>query len=482
MENTCQIAPIADQLRPTINDIPPDILLLIFRELLIDVRAPAARVRWGLRSIGWNDDDLKPWPAYKTNMPDFTFTETLGTVCRRWREVMATVSLFWTRLVIWVGERTTPLTQIREYLAWSRDRPIDIYILEKPGASDAASVKAQAIAAIELLTNQNMRWRVLRIDLVHFSSLPRPRYDFGGVASMLEKLELEFAVDDSATYQAPACSLRTLLAPKLRELTISGAHFREAFVLPLPYLPMPPEVQSISISKYDARLPPFPMLSLLTCLAECSNLSRLDLTDLHLDCSYTGPSVLDRDPGRSRSDWSADVHFTDMHGDAIREFQRLLDYPYVERVSYTRCSLPEPCRVGRSYYLEMNDIADPTSVLIMLAGNRDVRTATLRNCDGLRPDVLRMLSWGQGDIQFCPHLKNMYIQGCTQFGGSDLRVFLEARLRVHALTNFAEDGDEGYVMSSVRELAVWDRPAFSEEDHQWLVVNYGQYDRPGIAM
>lgn len=484
MDTTYQVAHVdgAPKIRPKVHDLPPDVLLLIFRDLLLTVRRPSSWVKLGMRSLGWDDDDLKPWPAYNTTMPERTFTETLGTVCRRWREIMASVSFFWTRLVIWVGDHPTSSTQIREYLAWSRDRPIDIYILEKPGVSDAARVKAQVIAVMQELAPQLQRWRVLHIELVHFSSLPRPRFDFGGYADMLEKFTLEFSVDDSTLRQAPPTSLREFRTPKLRELAISGLHFRESYVQPLPYLPLPPAVRDLSISKYDARLPPFPMFDLLTCLAKFPSLRRLDLTDLHLDCAYAGPSVYDLDPARSRLDWYADVHFTDMHGDAIREFQRLLNYPYVERVSYTRCSLPEPCRVGRSYYLEMDDIADPTSVLIMLAGNPDVRTATLRNCDGLRPDVLRMLSWGQGNIQFCPHLKNLYIQGCGQFSGSDLRFFLEARLRIHALTNFVEDGDEGYVMSSVRELAVWDRGEFSQEDHQWLLENYGEYNRPGVAM
>ncbi|KAH9930999.1 uncharacterized protein B0H18DRAFT_121022 [Fomitopsis serialis] len=58
-------------------------------------------------------------------------------------EVMSSESIFRARLVISVGEEPTSLARVREYLAWSRSRLIDIYILRRmlsPTSSPFSSV------------------------------------------------------------------------------------------------------------------------------------------------------------------------------------------------------------------------------------------------------------------------------------------------------------------------------------------------------
>lgn len=114
------------------------------------------------------------------------------------------------------------------------------------------------------------------------------------------------------------------------------------------------------------------------------------------------------------------------------------------------------------------------AVLSMLGSNREICEASLRRCSGLLPTVLHTLSSGQGDIQSCPHLQCLYVRECMYFAGSDLRFFLEARVRVHALTNFVEDGHEGYVMSSVRKLSVSHCRKFPGEDEERFGENHGK--------
>ncbi|EPT00299.1 hypothetical protein FOMPIDRAFT_1023877 [Fomitopsis schrenkii] len=122
----------------------------------------------------------------------------------------------------------------------------------------------------------------------------------------------------------------------------------------------------------------------------------------------------------------------------------------------------------------MEDIADPTSVIVLLGGNAAMREASIARCDGFCSEVLAVLTLmsEQGNMRFCRHLKNLYIRECTQFEGHSLRFFLETRLAVHAQTNFVEDGEDGYEMSSVRSLGLVDCREFSGEDQRWFEDNY----------
>ncbi|TFY51600.1 hypothetical protein EVJ58_g10482 [Rhodofomes roseus] len=179
----------------SIDDLPPDVLLVIFREVLLTVRQPTFK---GFFPVGWNDQHLDPWPSYHNLMSPHPFPESITSVCRHWREVMSTVAFFWTRLVIWVGRDPTPLSTVCDYIAWSQNSPLDIHVLCTPEESieHHTTEKAQVQAVMETLTPHMKRWRVLHMQLFFASSLPRPRIDLVGRASKLVELELLSTVDD----------------------------------------------------------------------------------------------------------------------------------------------------------------------------------------------------------------------------------------------------------------------------------------------
>ncbi|EPT00305.1 hypothetical protein FOMPIDRAFT_1023879 [Fomitopsis schrenkii] len=399
---------------------------------------------------------------------------------------MSTVAFFWTRLCIVVGKNPTSLKQIREYLAWSQDRPIDIYIIERhsalaeEGPAQKAQVEDQVKTVMELLGPHMKRWSLLYMKLKHSSSLPRPRIDLTGHASQLITLELECAVDDISILPDPEEGSHTLgefHTPALARLSMCGLHFRDAYLQPFPQVPMPEALNDITISHYGAHRAPLALVDLLRCLVSCRRLSHVGLASLTLDCSYTGPPVIPS-PGVRVSDVAWDyLHFTDMPCEVIGECNRLLARPYVETVSYSRCTLGTP-RSGffQSFYLRADEIDSPTTLFALLAAIRgpySCSEATFTHCAGLKPALWKMLMLYPDLTWFCSHLKSLKIEGCHEITSSDLRMALQARREKHAETGFVEEGHPAFVVTSICELEVEDCCELAQEDKEWLDANVG---------
>ncbi|KIJ62701.1 hypothetical protein HYDPIDRAFT_93807, partial [Hydnomerulius pinastri MD-312] len=67
----------------------------------------------------WNDDEDRLSPSL------FPFSQ--AAVCSRWRDVLAGCSVFWTRVVIVVGENDTQKT-VADYFQWSQGNLLEIYV------------------------------------------------------------------------------------------------------------------------------------------------------------------------------------------------------------------------------------------------------------------------------------------------------------------------------------------------------------------
>ncbi|TFY51602.1 hypothetical protein EVJ58_g10481 [Rhodofomes roseus] len=233
---------------------------------------------------------------------------------------------------------------------------------------------------------------------------------------------------------------------------------------------MPPILSYVIVSDYGSQYTPFPLVDLLRCLVSCKGLQHVEFANLHLDCSYNGPPLV-----QHGITWDAEVvDFLGMRGDVIAHYNRLLGYPYVEAVSYTRCSMEVPCMLGNSYYTRLTEIATSRALFSFLAAGRgpfSCRDVTLTNCDGLRPEVLHMLGLTTDGVWLCPYIKSLTIVGCKQFHSPALRFLLEGRRRVHEATGFPEDIDPQYVVGSIEDLDVKDCCELTPEDKAWLDAN-----------
>ncbi|KAH9931000.1 uncharacterized protein B0H18DRAFT_992199 [Fomitopsis serialis] len=452
-----------------ISVLPPDVLLMIFRAVL-DVESDSTIM--ASFAADWDEPD----PCLPRSDPNFRwpFQESLTSVCCLWRELMASVSTFWTCLVIWIDEEPPQLARIRDYVTWSRDRLIDIYILRRdalrPHTKGDPTEKAHVKAVMDVLSPHMKRWQTLRVRLLHSSSLPLPRVDLVGCADELILLRLSSVIDDTVASIEAAPSLDgEFHAPKLLWLYMGGFPFREVYVKPFPRLPLPPRLDGVYLLEYDSHHPPFPLVDLLSCLASCNGLYKVQLANLKLDCSYTGPPILE-----STMTWDV-IDFIDMTGNIISEYNRLLDYSYAEMASYTRCSMDTPAQLGDSYVISMEGIVNAMALFSLLAGaqgQESCRRAWFISCDGLCSEIIRALAMPiptpLGEFWVCRYLKGLTIVGCTQFRSSDLRSLFEARRDAHAATGFVEDDEPGHLVSTVNFLHVRDCCELAPEDKEWF--------------
>ncbi|KAH9916032.1 uncharacterized protein B0H18DRAFT_1039357 [Fomitopsis serialis] len=485
----------------TIVDLPPDVLLIIFRYVSKDAELPGDSNGIHSRLAAF----LDPWPSHHDRYLDHPFPESLASIRPLWRSIMSNISIFWTRLVIWIGRDPTPLSRIHQYLSWSQDRPLDIYVYRRFDQSvQDPNEKARIDAIFELLLPHVKRWRTLHMHLLCSSSLPLPRVDLVGRADRLVTLVLRFIFDDLIDSTGSTSHLEDEFeTPVLRNLFMGGVHFRESYVRPFPRLAMPPKLSSVAITDYNSHNVAFPLVDLLACLVGCTHLSSLELDSVCLDCSYTGPHIITAEMRLPR--WSANVKFIDISGDVITEYSRLLDYPVVDSVSYRRCTTAVPlgATLTDGYNVGMFEIHSPTVLFSLLAAAPEDFSfceTQFEDCDGLTTDVLRKLAepmhdpdaeaeWVLQGTWLCPNMKSIHVLACTQFRSADMRALLEARRRVHAATGFADADSPGFLVSSVDQLYVRGCCELAPEDEVWLDVNVprvhwddwkGGYDRPGL--
>ncbi|KAH9833388.1 uncharacterized protein C8Q71DRAFT_180763 [Rhodofomes roseus] len=463
MSVECKYNTTARRPRTTINDLPHDVLILIFR----DVRQ-AASLPYAFR--GGDRLYLDPWAPYYESVSEHPFPECLASVCSVWRAAMSNVSIFWTRLVIWTGRDPTPLSRIREYLSWSRESLLDIYILRRfsPAIEDTAE-KAQMNMILNLLSPSMNRWQLLYMRPLYSSSLPCPGLDLVGRADNLIELILHFVNDDlvtSSNVSSPPANLFD--APKLEQLSMGGVHFREAYVKRATHMPLPPKLTWLGVTGYNSCNAPFPVHELLACITtRMDRLWRVHLDGLQLDCSTHPPAPFD-----SRR-WEANTRFIDIPGDVIAEYHRLLQYTLTDVAHYTRCSLPDSPFVVSTPLADacqtyVYGIADPDALMYYLSAGMKLDNAcyslAIVNCDGLCADVLHKLAKPVSeDAWLCRDVQQLKIAGCTEFSSTDLRAILEARQKANAAYAAA--------VMTITEIYVLNCGELVPEDREWFNEN-----------
>lgn len=216
------------------------------------------------------------------------------------------------------------------------------------------------------------------------------------------------------------------------------------------------------------------MVDLVRCLEAGKDRFHLDLTALELDCSYTGPPI---DQGRHRFRW-CDVRFIDMNGAVIAEFDRLLSYAFIQTRSYAQCTTTGFNEFGGSFYCYLEDITSASALLDFIGSMPDgfsCHEATFSFCDGLDSTTLQTLSAPMTgtDIWWCPYLRSLTIDGCTNFTSADLRMLVEARW--HSAATGAGEGEPGFVVNALETIHVQRccELQVRDADKEWLDGHVG---------
>ena len=479
-----------------ITDLPADILLIIAREVLSLAWRPAVEPG---HSEWEHVVRLDPWCSFfdadrsRINWSAVhAYQDLLGSLFPSWRVAMSPISSLWTHLVIWTGRDPTPLDEISEYLSWSRDKPLDIFILRRydPSLEDRTE-KACVQAVVELLLPHMQRWHVLCMKVLHSSSLPIPHVDITGQAKYLEELFLDFVVDDLTESQTSIPITGLFDTPALKRLSMGGVHFRDAYVKPGWKPMLLPFLTFLAIDDYRSCNGPFPFIDLLTCLTGISHGYMLKLENLQLDCSYTGPPL----PHTHRvtsEDWEPPIKFVGMDAEALVHYYLLLEWTWSTDISYVLCKTPIPpgARLAPAMDIHISDTHDPDVLLSILRATscRDCDCGDglwLRRCDCLRavfPELARPIitspdvatdpfapSW------LFPDLTYLLIQDCTQFSSADLRALVQARAAAGGIAELEhQNGQELAIevgVASLLMLRVKNCCELAPEDKEWFDAN-----------
>ena len=471
------------QRRVTVNCLPLDILVIILQDVFQSVRRPDISRQL---SMEWNAVRLHPWPSTDLHNPaslvvDDAGAECLAVVHPLWREAMSLLTTFWTSLVIWIGRDPTPLSRVREYLAWSQDELLDIYVLRRydPSVHDSTE-KAQVSAIVELLSHHMPRCKLLYMSTLHPTSLPRPRLELVGHAHGLLGLHLRSILDTGPPTDPPGFSptYEHFVTPVLSSLSMGGAHFRDAYVKPFPRLHPPQELEFLALVDYDPSFGSFSVRELLSCIVTCKKVIKAHFENLQLDGSCSGPPLPEID---SLIWWDPDLVWVDMSGEIIAEHSRLLSFPSAGCATYRRCTaIPRHSSPPRAAGIMFEEIDDPNVLLSYLAPRPSIVPIAihLSGCEGLSSAVFRALampfdnSTGDSDEEsetwLCPNLMHVFINECTNFHSKDLRMFLQARYTVHEATDWVDEHDPEFIVSSITGVTVTGGPELDPDERECL--------------
>jgi hypothetical protein len=427
--------------RPFRRFLPPELLLSIFQFVYVmSIQTPEST--YSESSMEWkNEDSLSP----------SLFPYAIASVCSFWRDVMLMTPAFWTRIVILVDARPTPLSMIECQLAWTRNLPIEVTITSR--ATWRIPVhpheKARVASVMAIIAPQLRRCRKLRIDVSLSSSLPSFPSSFHGDAPLLEELRLECDSDDGDS-DAAIGSLETQITtrfqcPALWKLAIDGRNFYNtceegkwpSFEFPA--------VNDLAISRFTGHPNPLPLQDILSALCVMPNLTNLRLADLALDppdnagtYDFISPSLLD----------SLDCEDI---GD-MESLEYLIEYfEEVPDLTLTRCAVGNA--IFAAEILTLNgiddDVDDFNNILRFWSG----RHLILEHCPGFDDAFLETMCLSGGN---CTAVKSLDAWDCSNFS-------------VPALKRLVESRESADWCPALEGLYIAGRcPSFSPEDRLWF--------------
>ncbi|GBE87950.1 hypothetical protein SCP_1201760 [Sparassis crispa] len=463
--------------RRCINDLPLDVLITIFKMVYFNSRKIGHYVRKLAEDsdVEWEDPDEgipTDWHKDDDLFSPSLFPEALAAVCPLWREAMNCVSVFWTRLVIIVGQHPTPLSEISSYLTFSRKHPIDIIITHRPQDVNSSDTSGEVRVAeiMELLLPHIGRWRKLHINVALESSLPSRISDLRGNASALTSLRLESSSPRTTRMDRILRLVEDFQTPALQELVSDGYVFRDA------YLSSPKSLASITtltISHFsawnfvgDSKL--FFVSELVVCLHRLQNLTDLRLVDLVLDDFMT----VSRLPQNASLDIES-VRFEGMHGSNLSNFYYVANRPRFTYLTFGRYTLPHRISMGGCMELNLSDLSPDSDIHALLQdwdGDCD-NALSVSNCSSFDGRVLLQLSVAANGEWLCPRMTSLDVEDCPLFNSGDLQRMVQARREEHAKSGFADEGDPNFTIPSIEHLSVSHSGDLTSEDKAWFDKN-----------
>ncbi|KAL6309447.1 hypothetical protein BKA93DRAFT_760152 [Sparassis latifolia] len=437
----------------TIHDLPDDVLLLIFKAVYSMSRKYPGRDNRSVSIFEADKNDVI-WQDEDVSSPSNLFPDSLVPMCRLWKDTLSSVSAFWTRLVIFVDERPTPLSAITSRLALAAERALEIKLTRRHGSWPDADLSEQARvnAVISFLSAHMSRWKTLRLDVLHSSSVPRPHVAMHGDAANLVDLRLHSRLKDapllaycsSLVIQAtddsnrmptthiletdieigPPLTVTTnqrhinqqLRAPRMSELQLDGVIFFASYsCAPVTWM----SVRKLTVTHCVS--PPSGMFTanmLLTCLNTMPSLRELTLVEVALEFYEEAMPALVH-CGLQR------CTFVDIPEQMLAALVGLLQNSELTSLTVKRCSMRRwaPGQWPLSS-LTLEGINKSDDVLEALRA-WPPRVLTVENCAGFDKIILAALA--DPYIFTCPGMQVLELSDCQGISSRELRMMIEGR-------------------------------------------------------
>ncbi|KAH7929155.1 hypothetical protein BV22DRAFT_1192224 [Leucogyrophana mollusca] len=431
---TTHATPVSYSWRSFMGPFPTEILRMIFKlvyqnhlkELCWDTSygQTALRALWDLVNHDFASGTLFPY--------------SLAAVCPSWCDILSSFPEFWTRVVISIDARPTPLSDVRSYLQWSRDLPITVIVTRRDDKheKDYTEEKNRVDAVIGCISEQLFRCETLRVNVIYSSSLPQLRKHFRGEALRLKNLLLESAdfggvdVPDDTSQPLDILDLR---CPFVERLYVDGWNFRDVCVADPAairwnyhyssyWFCQLQNLSDITISRYKASENGGRGLSMkatLKALAAMPRLHSLSIRAVEFD-----NTVIDRDSIGFEGLWSLDLQ--DLGPNALILFSRAI-YTYTDAIAITRCHInfAETFKCNNLTFSEIAKDQDFQWLLKRWNG----RELDFVSCEGFNDDLIVSMGGGYGKGPFlCPRMHTLSLWDCTDFTFMELRRMCAARV------------------------------------------------------
>ncbi|KAH7930619.1 hypothetical protein BV22DRAFT_1191002 [Leucogyrophana mollusca] len=456
-----------------INALPPELLIIIFKIVFKKYRY-ADGFPWHLGGLGIQETPYRSrWDRADMLSPTL-FPFSIASVCRYWQCLMSSVPIFWTRLVILVDSRHTPLSLVKSYLEWSKDLPIDVFVTRRRTDQDENDTreKARVDAVMQHLLHHLHRLRSLRFNVMRRSSLPSLIAHFQGAAPKLRRLNLECKLDDRIGTGADTMAEWNFSTPVLQELSLDGRNFCDVYVSNPGWFHQL-QLRRFTLSRYKplSAYEAISLYSVLDALAAVRSIDSLTIKDMEFD--QNAPRRRDIEL------YLNSITLEDLGGDVVSEIFHAVDTG-AESTTIKRCSLASFQYVS-GYHLSLEDIDaewDLTGVLREWSG----RELYLYNCPGFNDGILAaMRDGGRDDIGFmCADLRNVALYNCN-FSPAALKAMVEARWRVskaevewNSITD--TDVEDFETVAPIADISVHGGGPLSPEEEQWFIDHTGLFD------
>ena len=453
--------------RALIGALPTELLLIIFKLVYMKSRVPKDYI--DLYDMMLPPDSDFPyetiWATDQNLLCPSLFPYALASVCSTWRDVMSTVPVFWTRVVILVDSNPTPLLVIKSYLHWSRDLPLHVTVTRQPGTFEGedSDEKLRVAAVMELLGPHVHRCHSLQFDVIYCSSLPSIRRDFYGVASGLEKLQLKCRVDDGRSDLSDPVEHKAFSCPILTKLVIDCRNFMDTCIIDAHLFKNVTSLHILHFSPSESAGEAPSLYRVLETLQNYRGLSALTLSNIEFDFSpgSYGASSFKLFP--------EEVTFEGLSSEVLGEFFHVTDAT-LEFATIRRCSIDTFYNFS-SLHLSLYEIDQDFGEFL---SEWDGRYLYLKQCPGFDDNVLaRMGEAPLGGYLGAPNMDNLSISDCLNFSVGALREMVDARCRMATTYEDGDDwNDDPSTPCRMKGLAVnCCGPLISSQDSAWFQAN-----------